>query len=658
MLPILRIAVRSPLRGTFDYLPPEGALVQWQIGQRVRVPLGRRDVMGILLAVVDRPAVSYEKLKSVHEVLDSESLLSKKMISLFDWASRYYHHPVGEVILGNLPKLLQQGRQPIQYTEECLLETQVQPLVLNSAQQKAVDAISKVQGFQSFCLQGVTGSGKTEVYLQAMAPLIAMGWQILVLVPEIALTPQTVARFQKRFNVPIACLHSELTDKQRLEFWSQAYCGYARIIIGTRSAIFVPLKRPGMIVIDESHDLSFKQASGFRYSARDVAIMRAKIENIPVILGSATPSLETLVNVERKNYQLLVLPQRAGKARTPQTTVINLCDQSLHSGLSEPLIERIDQHLKKRGQVLLFLNRRGYAPTLMCRHCGWMAMCGRCDARMTLHKNPNYLLCHHCGSQARISKICQSCQQAELSDMGIGTEQLERALSDLFPGQTIVRIDRDSTRKKGSLQRKLALIHAGEACLLVGTQMLSKGHHFANLSLVVIVDADSGLYGTDFRSTERMAQLLVQVSGRAGREANMGEVVIQTHHPDNVLLKILLEQDYAAFTDVLLKQRRVAEFPPFTYLGLLRAEAVDRQEPLDFLNTIKAAYTANNVELLGPVPAPMERRAGRYRAQLLVQSADRSKLHSALCQLVQACQQRPQGRKVRWSIDIDPQDIF
>ena len=562
--PILRIAVRSPLWRTFDYLPPENMVVDWQPGQRIKVPFGKREVVGVLLDVVAEPEIPREKLKSVNTLLDSVTLLPESLMALFQWASRYYHHPIGDVILGSLPKLLRQGRQIIDYADTVDARVQPTSLDLNEAQQHAVDAINNVDGFQSFCLQGVTGSGKTEVYLQAMAPLIEAEKQVLVMVPEIALTPQTIARFAARFDVPIACLHSELTDKQRLEAWSQAYSGHARIVIGTRSAVFVPLKNPGLIVIDEAHDPSFKQQSGFRYSARDVAIRRAQMGNFPIVLGSATPSLETLMNVKRDRFTLLSLPKRAGLAKPPTTTIVDLRDKYLNAGLSEKLIETIRVHLQQKGQVLLFLNRRGYAPTLMCHHCGWMAVCARCDARMTLHKFPTRLFCHHCGSHARAPEICNSCEQAELSDIGVGTEQLESALAELFPQENIIRIDRDSTRKKGSLQEKLDAIHSGKANLLIGTQMLSKGHHFSNLSLVAIVDADGGLYGTDFRSMERMAQLLVQVAGRAGREEKVGEVVIQTHHPDNALLKLLLTQGYSAFAEALLKEREAAQWPPFS----------------------------------------------------------------------------------------------
>lgn len=656
--PVLRIAVRFPLWRTFDYLPPEGLVIDWQPGQRIKVPFGKREVVGILLDVVEEPEIPREKLKSVNTLLDSVALLPERLMSLFTWASHYYHHPIGDVILGSLPKLLREGRQIIEYSEQPELSVEPTHLVLNDGQQNAVDAIDQSEGFQTFCLQGVTGSGKTEVYLQAMAPLIETGKQALLLVPEIALTPQTISRFEARFKVPVVCLHSELTDKKRLEAWSKAYCGYARIIIGTRSAVFVPLKNPGMIVIDEAHDPSFKQQSGFRYSARDVAIRRAQMENLPIVLGSATPSLETLMNAKRERFQLLSLPKRAGDAKPPTITIVDLRDKTLDSGLSEHLVETIKRHLKNKGQVLLFLNRRGYAPTLMCHHCGWMAECARCDARMTLHKNPTRLFCHHCGSHSRAPEICNSCEQADLSDMGVGTEQLESALEQLFPTENIIRIDRDSTRKKGSLQEKLEQIHSGEANLLIGTQMLSKGHHFSNLSLVAIVDADGGLYGTDFRSMERMAQLLIQVSGRAGREERIGEVVIQTHHPDNALLQLLLMQGYSAFSEALLEERENAQLPPFTYLALLRAEAIDKQQPLDFLRLVKQSVSENNVELLGPIPAPMERRAGRYRAQLLIQSNERSALHRIADQLIDACQQQPLNRKVRWSLDIDPQDML
>lgn len=660
--PILRVAVRSPLWQCFDYLPPEEVDAQdWQPGQRVKVPFGRREVVGMLLEIVDKSDFPYEQLKNVIAVIDATPILSESLLRLYRWASDYYHHPVGDVILGTLPKLLRQGRALIASENHSECNIFPSEITLNEKQKIALDAITQSNGFQTFLLEGVTGSGKTEVYLQSIASVLQADKQALVLVPEIGLTPQTVDRFRRRFGMPIALLHSELSDRERLRSWCQATSGEAKIIIGTRSAVFVSTQNLGIIIIDETHDTSFKQQSGFRYSARDVAVMRGRMENIPVVLGSATPSLESLYNAQRSRYQLLRLPERAGAAKPPTVSVINLCDKKTDGGMTDELITSIRKHLDNDGQVLLFLNRRGYAPTLLCHHCGWMAMCNRCDVRMTLHFHPERLCCHHCGSQKAAPKICGDCRQAELINIGVGTERLEDALQKIFPEETIVRIDRDSTRKKGSLQALLEKIHNREANLLIGTQMLSKGHHFPNLTLVAIIDADGGLYGTDFRAVERMAQLVVQVSGRAGRVEQQGEVLMQTHHPEHPLLQLLLSKGYPAFSDALLRDRKMALLPPYSHVALLRAEGVTRDQPFRFLEIVKNLLKPNllqSVDVLGPIPAPMEKRAGRYRAQLLLQSKERPALHKVCQPLMQQLSNHPMAKRVRWSLDIDPQEML
>jgi len=659
---ILRIAIRSPLWQCFDYLPlASDENKQWQAGQRIKVPFGRREVIGVLVDVVAESDFPFDQLKSIIALIDDEPVLPTTMLQLYQWASDYYHHPLGDVMLGTLPKFLRDGRDLIVQGASQSFTIHDSDITLNQAQQVAIDSIAASDGFQTFLLEGVTGSGKTEVYLQAIAAVLKKGKQALVMVPEIALTPQTIARFQKRFDVPVVLMHSELTDKQRFQSWCQAVSGEAKIIIGTRSAVFVPMPALGMIIIDEAHDPSFKQQSGFRYSARDVAVKRAHLENIPIILGSATPSLESLYNVQCQRYELLKLPERAGDAQPPKVSLINLCDKKLYGGLSDPMIESVRKHLNNQGQVLLFLNRRGYAPTLLCHHCGWMVTCPRCDARMTLHFQPKRLCCHHCGGQSAVPSICGDCQQNEISQVGQGTERLEEALQTLFPQENVVRIDRDSTRKKGSLQAMLEKIHSREANILIGTQMLSKGHHFSGLSMVGIIDADGGLYGTDFRALERMAQLLVQVSGRAGRVAKQGEVLIQTHHPEHPLLQLLLSQGYAAFSAALLEERQKALLPPFSYIALLRAEAVQRDQPIRFLELIKQQLkpvVSASLHVLGPIPAPMEKRAGRYRAQLLLQSQHRAALHQACVPLLEALSSHPMAKRVRWSLDVDPQDML
>lgn len=668
MPPILELAIPARMWQRFDYLPPAGALAveEWRPGIRVQAPFGRRSVVGVLLAIKAATDIPEHKLKSILAKLDDQPVLTPSILKLCQWASDYYQHPLGEVMIQALPKALRQGREcPVIATHDGVSSTEnsaVTHLTLNDHQQHAVDAITSAEGFQTFLLDGITGSGKTEVYFQSMAASLQAGKQVLILVPEIALAPQTVERFKQRFNVPIVLLHSEISDKKRLMSWLQARQGMAAIIIGTRSAIFTPLLNPGMIILDEEHDLSFKQQSNLRYSARDLALVRGRLENIPVILGSATPSLESLYNAKNGKYVYLTLPQRAGEAQPPQVNLINLRDKRLVGGLSAPLLEKIREHLVGQGQVLLFLNRRGYASVLMCHHCGWMVKCTHCDARLTLHFQPELLHCHHCGRVKRPPTRCEDCRHPDLINVGQGTERIEQVIADSFPDYKCVRIDRDSTQKRGSIEKLLAEVHEQKAQILIGTQMLAKGHHFVNLTLVVIVDADGGLFSVDFRGLERMAQLLVQVGGRSGRTQRRGEVIIQTHHPDHPHLQLLLKAGYQRFAQALLTERQQALLPPFTYLALLRAESKERETTHEFLMGAKSSLEnmpqIGKINLLGPIPAPMERCGGQFRGQLLLQAAKRSELQDALRLWVPTLVRGKIVAKVRWSLDVDPQELM
>ncbi|HKJ08385.1 MAG TPA: primosomal protein N' [Gammaproteobacteria bacterium] len=537
------------------------------------------------------------------------------------------------------------------------------PPALSDAQQNAVTAVVDSLGrFAAFLLEGVTGSGKTEVYLRVIAAALARdGSQALVLVPEIGLTPQLVTRFARRFALPLAVLHSGLSDGERLQAWEAARSGEARIVIGTRSAVFTPLRKPAVFIVDEEHDASLKQQEGLRYSARDLLVLRAQRAAVPVLLGSATPALESLHNARQGRYHLLPLPQRAGQAETPRIELLDVRHQPMEDHLSAPLLARIGRHLAADGQVLLFLNRRGFAPTLLCHECGWVAECRRCDAHMTLHQGSRQLRCHHCGSQRPVDRQCPQCGSTDLRALGSGTERIEQALRRHFPDQTLVRIDRDTTRRKGELQELLTRARAGEGRILLGTQMIAKGHHFPDVTLVAILDADQGLFGADFRASERMAQLIVQVAGRAGRANRPGEVVVQTHHPDHPLLRLLVTDGYPAFAAAALDERRAARLPPYACLALLRAESPDREAPNDFLDharELAEALAVPGVELWGPVPAPMERRAGRFRAQLMVQAEERAVLHRLLDGWLTTLKSDKSSRRVRWSLDVDPVDTL
>jgi len=536
-----------------------------------------------------------------------------------------------------------------------------QGLALNDAQKQAVDSILQhSRQFYPCLLDGVTGSGKTEVYLQVIEAILKQEKQALVLVPEINLTPQMIQRFEQRFHVPIVAFHSKLSDKERLQAWLGARDGESPIIIGTRSAVWTPLARPGVIIVDEEHDLSYKQQDRFRYSARDVAVVRAQRAKIPVILGSATPSLDSLFNAQQRRYHHLILPERAGAAVHPSFQIIDMRRQPDKNPLSQSLQTAIQRCLDHRQQVLLFINRRGYAPTLMCYECDWVATCQHCDAKLTFHGETQRLLCHHCGATRKIDPKCPKCGHPRLYLLGQGTERVEERLLESFPTARILRIDSDSTSSKRAMHTVLEKVHKGEVDILVGTQMLAKGHHFPKVTLVGVINIDGGLQGVDFRSSERVAQLVMQVAGRAGRADDPGMVLIQTYHPQHPLLLHLISQGYHAFAQAALQEREEAEFPPFHRLALLRVEAMERETALQFLNEAKQRAELLNseqkVSLWGPVAAPMERRANKYRAQLLLQSAQRDALHRLLSQWLPTFPMF--NSKLHWSLDVDPQDLL
>ena len=534
-------------------------------------------------------------------------------------------------------------------------------LDLNAEQRVVVREVAASLGsFQCFLLEGITGSGKTEVYLQLIARVLAAGQQVLLLLPEIGLTPQTLQRFQRRFAANIVVLHSNLTDKARERAWDEARSGCAHIVMGTRSAVFANIANLGLIVVDEEHDQSFKQQDGFRYSARDVAVKRGQLDQAPVLLGSATPSLESLANAERGRYRQLRLTQRATAAGLPQFIPLDIRGMPLQAGLSEPLLSHISENLAAGEQVLLFLNRRGYAPTLQCHHCGFVAGCAHCDARLTLHRKAAQLRCHHCGWSARLYRECPECQSRQLMISGLGTEQVEETLLARFPAVSTYRVDRDSMQRRGAMDAVFEAVSSGAPCILLGTQMLTKGHHFPEVTLVGLVDVDAALFSSDFRGPERLGQLLTQVSGRAGRENKPGRVVLQTHYPDHPLLQTLLRDGYGKFARNLLEQRRAVGMPPFGHLLLLRAEAGQAQDAQSFLDQVRDGYAGARepgVTCIGPLPAPMPRRKNRFRSQLLVVANTRALARRSARQLVYLAEALPAGKALRWSLDVDPQDL-
>ncbi len=551
--------------------------------------------------------------------------------------------------------------EPHDFTPTTMQLAQV-PLTANVDQKYAIQQILKAQHhYQTFLLDGLTGSGKTEVYLQVMFEVLQQGKQVLVLVPEIGLTPQTVARFKSRFHCDVALLHSGLNESKRLQAWQHAQTGKASIIIGTRSAIYTPLPKLGLIILDEEHDLSYKQQEGFRYHARDVALYRGHLQGCPVILGSATPSTESYHLAELGKLHLLELNQRAGVAVLPKMHIIDLKIAKKKHGISQTLIEQIKQTLERKEQVLIFLNRRGYAPILMCESCAWQANCPHCDAHFTLHTQPYaYLHCHHCGTINRLPEHCPECKKQSLKTIGLGTAKLEEHLHELFPHNEVIRVDRDSTSRVGSWQKIYDRIQQNKPSILLGTQMLAKGHHFPHVTLVAILDIDSGLLSVDLRAPERTAQLIIQVAGRSGRGEHKGSVYLQTLRPDHPMLTTLIEKDYRAVAKQMLAERKIAMLPPYRYAALVRVDSKDRAYSQHYLAEIAQQLremAADLIDIWGPIPAPMERKAGRYRAHMVILSADRAKLHFYLRQWWQHVVHLPRQHQLRLSIDVDPQEF-
>ena len=732
--PLLRVALDTPLRRLFDYLPPADPAPAPQPGARVRVPFGRQRLVGIVHSFATASDLPRDKLRRVLEVIDAAPVLDARVLELLEFAASYYHHPLGEVIAAALPKLARAGapasasterwfvttegtaalaadalkRAPRQkellaavagtpgITSDALAErfedwrTPMRALVargcaasadtadepppppdlasivrehgpaLSEEQSVAVEAIDAAHaGFTPFLLHGITGSGKTEVYLHTVERALRRGRRALVLVPEIGLTPQLVARFRGRFAVTVAVLHSGLTDGERLAAWRSCVSGEARIVLGTRSAVFAPVADLGLVVVDEEHDASFKQhESGFRYSARDLAILRAQRAGVPVVLGSATPSLESLQNVVTGKYTRLSLPRRAGQALPPRAAVIDLREHAVRQGLSTPAVEAMQRHLADDGQVLVYINRRGYSPTLACTACGWIAPCRDCDARLTVHLGAQRLRCHHCGADAPLPEHCPQCGYA-VRAVGQGTERVEETLAALFPGVGIARLDRDVVRKRGDLEEVVGRIASGAARILVGTQMVTKGHDFPSVTLVVVLNADQGLFSADFRAPERVAQTIIQVAGRAGRGTKPGEVLIQTEYPEHPLLRSLLAEGYDGFARTALAEREAAHWPPFAQLAALRASAPELETAVEFLRTArKLARAPRAVQLLGPAPAAMARRAARYHAQVLLEARERAPLHRTILDWLPRVEAIKTPRDLRWSLDVDPLEVF
>lgn len=733
---IVRVAIPRPLYQAFDYrcdidpLPGPGC--------RVRVPLGNRfSMVGIVLeSGVDS---EFDQLKPIEAVLDEAPLFDQQLLELLQWASLYYHHPIGEVLFTALPKRLREGRELVHNYRWVLNETdtdaalkrlkravrqrelfeKLQQHSLTEAQlssqlgnkwnkplqqlseygfvrrerikpdeqqrptiehpnqyliqltDEQEQSLAQLAAWQTapqvrpVLLHGITGSGKTEIYLRAIKAVLETGAQALLMIPEIGLTPQLFQRFCDFFpNQTVVALHSGLNDTQRAQSWQSAYTGEADVVVGTRSSVFCGFKRLGIIIIDEEHDTSFKQQEGFRYHARDLAVKRARQLNIPILLGSATPALETLLNTERQRYHYLPLLQRPGTRQRPDSIVLDIRSTTLEAGVAPRLMKEVAAEIKDGNQVMLFLNRRGFAPVLMCNNCGWHAVCPACDTEMTYHAARHIVLCHHCGLQQRVSSDCPACHNPQLNTQGHGTERVEHLLCSHFPETPVIRVDRDTTSRKGEMARKLDIVRSGEPVILIGTQMLTKGHDFPNLTLVGILDIDQALFSTDYRAQEHLAQQIVQVSGRAGRGDKPGRVFLQTSQPQHPMLNQLITQGYRAVAQQILYERKAWHYPPYGFQALVRANAPQFEVGLHFLQMLRndleslPDIQAEGVVLLGPMPSPMEKRANRYRYQLLISAQRRSSLHCFLDQLISVLQQQKKAKDLRYTVDVDPTNFM
>lgn len=710
-----RIAINRPIRRLFDYRLPDS--LSLQPGQRVRIPFGRQSAIGIVTDTGTPPPANLT-LKPVSEALEPWPALPEETLSLLTWAAAYYQHPLGECLFMALPPALRRGqpafakqeqhwlangdpagvpkrahrqrallewlqqqqaptptsaivqagfsRSQLRQLEERGLVNPAEPAVapatstsalpkLSAPQHTAFDELPKPDsGFSTSLLYGITGSGKTELYLHYLNQYLESGLQALVLVPEINLTPQTVARFRRYFGDRIAVWHSALNDSERLETWLRVRNGEPVILIGTRSSVLLPFTALKTIIVDEEHDSSYKQGEGFRYSARDLAVYRGHLNRCPVILGSATPSLESYYNTRAGKYHLIKLEQRAGSSRPPSVRLLDVRSRPLEGGISRPALNAIQQCLASGQQALVFVNRRGFAPVMMCFDCGHLMECPRCDTRLTYHRRDRAMRCHHCDFQTAAKDHCPKCQSDAFKPIGQGTERTEAVLAEHFPDSPVVRVDRDSTQRKGSIQSILKKVNSGAPCILVGTQMLAKGHDFPNVTLVVVVNADGGLFSVDFRAPEQLVQTLLQVSGRAGRGEAPGQVLIQTCHSDHPLLTSLCDGRYLPLADQLLEERETGQLPPFRAMAILRAEAPTMEASLAFLDQARAFTATAPVQIWGPLPAVIARRADRHRAQLVMISDQRKQLGLVVSQLIQNLEELRLPSGLRWQIDVDP----
>jgi len=651
------IAVGLPLRQCFTYKSKEVI----KKGKRVIVPFGSKSIVGIVVKKIAKPK-SLKGLKEIISIADEHSCFNGSIFEAITWASDYYHHPIGEVFFSFMPTLLRKQNDKIiidlDDNTEYKLNEEDKKLKLTKEQNINLSKLNKVEKFSPSLIYGVTGSGKTEIYLQLAEKFILQNKSILILVPEINLIPQLEKRFKDRFNGDIGVYHSRQTPNQRLKVWLRSKFGGIRIVIGTRSSVLMPLKNLGAIIIDEEHDQSYKQAEGFKFSGRDLAIKRAQIENIPVFLGSATPSLQTLKLVKEKKFKKFDLLRRVDGKKPPKLIPLDISDSPLLGGIAIQTMSIIEAAINKGEQVLIFLNRRGFAPLYECDNCGWVAKCSSCESNLVFHKSKNRLICHKCESVYGVNKTCPDCHSNEINTLGTGTERVEEVLRSTFKKVPIIRMDYDSTRLKGSIEAIYEKANTSKEAILVGTQMLSKGHDFPKVTLCVILNADGGLLSPEINAIEKISQQLIQVSGRAGRNNNLAKVIIQTRYPNDENLKQIKTGDYRLVSEQCLKTNKALNMPPYSTVAILRATSPSPESCYKFLD--KANNLLNdkkNIYVIGPLPSIPLKVKGNTRNHLIIKSDTRTYLNRVLNYLTYEIQTWPETKKVKWSYDIDPYDM-
>ena len=651
------IAVGLPLRQCFTYKSKDII----KKGERVVVPFGNKSIIGIVVKKVSKPK-SLKGLKEIIEITDDHIAFDKSEFKTILWASDYYHHPIGEVFFSFLPTLLRKKNdKTVKATGEIAkyeLNEKDKNFKLTKEQSTNLDKLNKINRFDPSLIYGVTGSGKTEIYLQLAEKLIQKNKSVLVLVPEINLIPQLEKRFKNRFCGDIGIYHSRQTSNQRLKVWLRSKFGEIKIVIGTRSSVLIPLKDLGAIIVDEEHDQSYKQADGFKFSGRDIAIKRSQIEDIPIFLGSATPSLQTLKLVKEKKYKKYDLLRRVDGKKPPKLIPLDISESSMLGGIAAQTMDIINSVIKRGEQVLIFINRRGFAPLYECDNCGWVAKCSSCESNLVFHKSKNRLICHRCESVYRVNDSCPDCSSNEINILGTGTERVEEILKSTFKKVPIIRMDYDSTRLKGSIDAIYEEAEKSKQAILVGTQMLSKGHDFPKVTLCVILNADGGLLSPDINSVEKISQQLIQVSGRAGRNNNLAKVIIQTRYPNDENLKKIKTGDYQIVAERCLKTNKALDIPPYSNISILRAISPNPQIGIKFLDKAhKILKNKKNVDVIGPFPSIPFKVKGNTRNHLVIKSNTKTYLNRVLKFLTKEIENWPETKKVKWSYDIDPYDM-